>query len=410
MRYFIICLVAFNLHALNLDEAKEIGVKNSFELKSIKENIQSLKEETKVLESGYLPTVDTRYSYFNKDEAITSKLKEQSSFVVEANYNLFNGFLDKYNIESLNYQVEAKSHYLNAIKQDKALNIAIKYINYLSAKKIHELKEEAVVMAEKHKNDSYSYYIHEMVAKNVYLETEVDFENAKYELISAKNSLDIAKKELEHEINIEINSEIDDISLTIETLESEKFSKELENRSEVKQMLSLIESLKSKHLALKSDYYPKVSIGALHSRFGEDYSLNGFKNSPDNENQIGLNIKYNIYNGSSTTHKTNSTLFQINSLNEDLNKLKNEISLQLFRTLKNYNSAIQKIEVSKKTIEAATENYKIVSNQFKNQLVNSSTLIDAKYYLFSAKQQYILTLYDLLIQKERLKRVVEKSL
>ncbi|NWF66486.1 MAG: TolC family protein [Campylobacterales bacterium] len=409
MRYFIICLVAFNMYALTLDEAKEIGVKNSFDIKSTQQNIEALKEDTKSLESAYLPTVDAKYNYYNKDEVVTSRLKEQSTLTLETNYNLFNGFFDKYQIESSKQQLNAKEYYLNSLKYDKSLNIATKYIAFLVARKIYELKKEALNMAEKHKNDSYSYYINEIVAKNVYLENEVDFENAKYELISAKNSLEIAKKELENEINFEITSEIDDIKFEEINFELEELKKELHDRSEIKQMMSLIDSLRAKQNVIKSDFYPKVSLSATHSRFGEEYSLNGLKNYPDSENQIGLNIKYNLYSGSSTTYKTNSNIFQTNALLEDLNKLKNELNLQLFRALKNYNSSMSKIEVAKKAIEAAEENYKIVSNQFKNQLVNSSTLIDAKYYLFSTKQQYILTVYDLLLQKERLKRVVEKN-
>jgi outer membrane protein TolC len=98
------------------------------------------------------------------------------------------------------------------------------------------------------------------------------------------------------------------------------------------------------------------------------------------------------------------------SVEEDIRDTEREIDLQLDRALEGYRINSGNLEVSKKAVAQAEENYRITNQQFKQNISTNTDLLDARVFLSRARTQHINALYDLFLSISEIERVVEAPL
>jgi outer membrane protein len=84
--------------------------------------------------------------------------------------------------------------------------------------------------------------------------------------------------------------------------------------------------------------------------------------------------------------------------------------LQLRTALADYRVSAGRIDLARKAVEQAEENYRITENQFRERVATTTDLLDARVFLARARTQFNNAFYGLRQALTALERVVEHPL
>ena len=400
---------SLNLFALDINQAVQIAVQNNFELKKQKYILDESEARLDASYGGFKPRVDLNYNYNNRDELITGQIKEDSVLSATISYNLFNGFMDMYNIGASKDLFKASKFTYEASKQDLVLNVKKAYINYLLQEKTTQTFQNALKSFEKQYFDSQNFFNQGLIAKNELLEIEVQMLQAKQNYQNSKSSLKISKLSLANVLGKEIKNDEVINPLNQVKISISNYELEIENRSEVKALELLTSSYKSSAKGVKGSYYPKVDASFSYNQYGEDMTPNDRTGYPDNQGVGSLNVSWNLYNGNKDSSTIAINKNKASQTKMALEDLKQQIKLQ-------YQNAKEQLEVSKLNLKTATKaletsklNYEIVSDKVQEGLSSNKDLIDANYLQTKAQQNYFDAYYNRYLAVATLQRVLESK-
>jgi len=396
-----------SLFALDINQAVQTAIQNNYALKKQQYILDESQARLDSSYSGYKPKVDLNYTYNNRDKLITSQIKEDSTLSATISYNLFNGFMDKYNIKAYQSLFDSSKFTYAASKQDLILNVKKTYISFLLKEKTTQTFQKALKLYEKQYFDSQNFFAQGLIAQNELLEVEVQMLQSKQNFQNAKSAQKIAKQSLENILGTSISS-----SETIEQLNANNAdivldATKIDNRSEIKSLALVVKSYQSMTKGTQSSYYPKVNASLTYNSYGEDFTPSDRISYPDGQSVGSVNISWNLYNGDKDNSSVVINRKKANQTNMALEDLKLQIKLQ-------YENAKEELEVSKlnyttatKALETAKLNYEIVSNKVKEGISSNKDLIDANYLLTKAQQNYFDAYYNRYIAVATLQRVLE---
>ena len=399
-------MACVNLFAIDINKAVDTAIENNYSLKQQQYVLDESKLNVDSSYSGYKPTLDLNYTYNSRDKIITGQIKKDSSISATVSYNLFNGFMDKYNIDSSKHLFESSKLTYEASKQDLILNVKSKYINYLLAQKNSQTFGEALKLFKKQYEDSSNFFTQGLIAQNELLEVEVQMLQATQDLQNAKTDEKISRHELENVLGAKIVDEVESINLD-EKISFDK--KNIENRSELKALELISKSYISLAKASQSGYLPSVDASFSVNKYGEDANPSDRTGYPDSQSIGTVSLNWNLYNGDSDKTDVMINRKKATQYMMQLKDLKLQIDLQ-------YENAREQLEVSKlnlktanKALETSKLNYEIVVNKVQEGLSSNKDLIDANYLLTKSKQNYFSAYYNRYLAIATLERVLEEK-
>lgn len=175
---------------------------------------------------------------------------------------------------------------------------------------------------------------------------------------------------------------------------------------------SLLETQKKLNLLdlkrYKSQYLPSVSGFASASK---GYQANDFsdlyKRSFPNS-VIGLNFSWNIINGGQRIYQIKNAQLAVRKTDNDLANLQNAINLEISQTQKTYTNSLRSLENQKRNLNLAKEILRVSRIKYEQGVGSSIEVTSAETSLKEAQNNYITSLYDLLINKVNLDKSLGK--
>ncbi len=399
-------IACVNLFAIDINKAVDTAIENNYSLKQQQYVLEESGLNVDSSYSSYKPTLDLSYTYNSRNKIITGQIKKDSSISATVSYNLFNGFMDKYNIDSSKHLYESSKLTYEASKQDLILNVKSKYINYLLQQKNSQTFSEALKLYTKQYEDSSNFFTQGLIAQNELLEVEVQMLQATQDLQNAKTNEKISKHELENVLGTKLVDEVESIDLD-ENISFDK--KNIENRSELKALGLVSKSYSSLAKASQSGYLPSVDASFSVNKYGEDINPSDRSGYPDSQSIGTVSLNWNLYNGNSDKTDVMINRKKAAQYMMQLKDLKLQIDLQ-------YENAKEQLEVSKlnlktanKALETSKLNYEIVVNKVQEGLSSNKDLIDANYLLTKSKQNYFSAYYNRYLAIATLQRVLEEK-
>jgi outer membrane protein TolC len=394
-------LTITNLIALDIDEAVQKALESSHLINSKEYKIKSFKANTALLTSAYKPNLSLAYQYTNRDFENFMKKKKESLFNVSLDFNLFNGFYDKYSIKSQEDLTKSEQWLLQSSIADVKQQTKNSYLSLLQVLKVEEVQNEAVTLLQRQLKDSKSLLAQGLIPKSNYLKVKVELQNTKQEQLRAKSNVVDKKNILSSLLQLEVNlKELKESNITadLSTNFNQLLEQSLSNRSEIKYLEALKQSQKESIKAVNSIYYPKVGLSIDYNKYGDEFIPNNFSygdlGSIDDEIVGTLNLSYDLYSGGRAKNQKMIYKYQILSIEEDIKKAKIDIKLQLQQALEQFKVTKGQIKVAKLTIEEAKEHYRMTNNRYKQQLDSATDLLDARFLLTSAKNSLTQAKYD----------------
>ncbi|RDU68999.1 TolC family protein [Helicobacter brantae] len=369
---------------LDINESVQKVLQKSQKIKEQEHILSSLKAQLGIYESAYYPKIDlSNQSSYLTSESFLNKT------TLGVNTNLFNGMQDYNTIQKQEKTIQAQSNQIAKIQGEVKYAVKKLYTQILLAKGLLETSKESAKLLELQLSQANQFYKQGISAKNNVLSVEVSLASANLDINSYMTKLRYLLSSLELLMEEKITLEqMQDLPSCEEELDYDKLSLIIfEHHQEYRSMQRQKEALLFDIESAKGAYYPKIDLSVGGDVFA------GYQNYSQASIQLGVSI--NLFNGLKDSSTIKVKQFELLSLNSKILAYKKEILSELKKAVGDFNLAKDQYLLSKKTIQSAQENYRIVSNRYKQNLENASTLLDAELMLKTARANLLQAQYGI---------------
>lgn len=434
-RIFIILLFAATIisaqnKTLTLEESIRIGIQNSKELIISKSKTRFAAAKISETTSQMLPQLKFSASYARLSDVppfevvvpfAPMPIKIQD--VILDNYNLklslqqplFTGFRLGSLKSAAEYNYNASELEFDAATNDYAVQINEAFWNFYNSEKVVGLIKEQLVSAEKHLADTKNFLDNGLATMNDVLKLEVQNSSIELKLIEAENNRDLARINFNRIIGFDLNAEtqisVDSINPAPENFDVQNLIVEAKNnRKEIKSLESKVLASDESISAANAGWFPSIYLfGNLYYNKPNQRIMpakDEFKDTWD----VGVSLNWDLWNwGYTSAQSTQATELKLQA-ETSLAQLKDVIETEVIKEFLNYNKALKKVEVANKSVEQASENYRLTVDKYDQQLASSSDLIDAQAYLLEAETNLTSALVSFQISKAKLNNAVGRKI
>ena len=406
----------FAKQPLTLDASIKLALKNSSAINIAKEGTKGATVLKMEAIAGFLPKLNTSYSYTRLNEAPFSRFTGMSSAPPPLNMlngnEVVAGTADNYNwaVEArqplfagggilANYQVNSIGEHIARLEetakyQDVVQEVKIAYFNILRAKRIQEAAQQSVEMLTAHRDVAENYFKVGMIPKNDLLHAEVELAKSNFNTV------------LKREIFTPV--EIEDILTYHSSKQSfdECLNIARQTRPELK--ISFLKSTQAGKLVrlAQSDYFPTLSVVGNYTRFGDNPSVNGSDYKDMESWRLMAVASWNFWEWGKTKFRVDASKAKENQVMEALKELNDKITLEIKSAYLILQETESQIVVWLKVIEQAEENFRISEERYKERVATSTEVLEAQTLLTKAKSEYANALGDYNINYARLQRAM----
>ncbi|MBS1550332.1 MAG: TolC family protein [Bacteroidetes bacterium] len=404
-RVFIVLLTMMGTFAtaqesttFSLDEAIELGLQNSKTLKLNQSKIDDAIAKNIAARNARLPDFKITGSAL----ALTNAKAEvkilppnssgnpmaspNSAYYGSANFSLplYAGGKINYAIQATQLLVEAQKLSLEDDKSGIAFVVAQAYNNLYKAEQTIKVLQENLLAAQERDKTFLNLENNGVIARNDRLKSNLQTSEIELKLLEAQNTYEIANIQMDLLLGlpdtqkIHVDTQYTQPTLAIESLDYYQ-QQAIENRKDlqVNDYQQKVAQLNIK--AAKAENLPQIALtaGYIAAEIPKIMTIYNAAN-------IGIGVQYNLSN----LWKKNTDLMnaetQIKKLDYQQQIIHDDIKLAIHRDYQNYLLANKKIELYEKSLQQATENFRINKNKFDNGLETMTNLLEANSALITA--------------------------
>ncbi len=417
--------VLVHAEMLDLKTSLKMALKNNLLIQEKLAQIKAAKEGVKVARSQFFPKLETSYSYTRLKDSPYAIFKEMpgTPHIImgpENNYTwdiqftqpIFTGFYlsSQYKLSKLGVDL-ARLERIEA-EQEVIKEVKVAYFQVLLAEKYKEVAEMAVKNLEAHLKDAQALYKAGIIPRNDLLKSKVALANARQDLVRARNNLQAAISNFNIILRLDVNhpTKIKDV-LNYQPLKlnlNHLLKIAIKERPELRQIAKQLEQMKAQIKMAKSQYYPQVALVGKYERIGNHPNVNGNGYQNPDQFYLTLQAKWTFFEWGKTKAQVKKLKWQKNALEKTLNRIKDQVRLQVKTAYLNLKEAEKNIETARISVKQAKENYRITDLQYKNQVTTSTEVLDAQTLLTQAQNNYYSALYRYNVAIANLERAIGK--
>lgn len=378
---------------LTLDEAVQLGIQNSKNLKIDAAKIEEATADLLEAKNKQLPElkVSGSYMYLPNKPNVNIKLPGLSSEgggsspevhqVLYGSANLsvpiYSGGRIKYGIQSAKYLVEASKLTTENDKTAIAYNVAQAYNNLFKANQSIKVLEENLTASQKRDETFLKLENNGVIARNDRLKANLQTSNIELQLLEARNNYNIANINMDLLLGLPETTEIEVDQNYIEEGEEVKpvdfyVNTAKENRKDLQALDKQRQAAALGTKAAKAENLPSLAFTGGYVAADIPKFLTIY-----NAVNVGVGLSYNLSNiwkENSAYKQSRAREMQLSATNELLN---DNIKLDVNKEYQNTDYSKKRILVFEKSAEQANENYRITKNKYDNGLATMTELLDA---------------------------------
>jgi outer membrane protein TolC len=415
---------------LSLQEAIKIGMRESKEIKIQRSIEKEAGEKVWEVTSQMLPSLDFTASYMRLSDIppfeVNVPMAQQPIRIQDAilnNYSmnltltqpLFTGFRLSSLKDAADYNKMAASQDLINKKNEVALKIQNAFWNLYKAEELLGLTKKSKSSVKKHLRGVKNFYENGMVTKNEVLKLKVRLSDIEYQIISAENRVEVARATLNKLLNYPISKEIelsgDEITVEQVNLELESLLEEASNnRKELQSTKYKIEAGKEQVDAEKADWMPSLYLFGNFNYDKPNQRIMPLEDEFNDTWNVGVQMQWDLWDWGNTSARKEQTKQKVFQAKESLKLLKDKIEIEVYNHYLTLKSELKKVKLYEQTVNQAEEDYRITKNQFENQTVSSSDLIDSEVAVLDAKTKLAAALADYKLAKAELEKALGRKI
>ncbi len=394
-------------HFITMDSAIAMGIKHSHSLAMAEAQVSESQASLNEVKDMVMPNVDaglayTRLSnipteYINfpgfppiPSTALFPVILNNYAATISANESVFNGFKWKNGVLSLDYAEKASEYNMQSKKSDVSINIITAYLNLFKLQKAKVLIDESLNEIKAHVNQVSDFASHGLATQNDVLRTKLQQSNIELTEIDIENQIETVSYNLNIMLGLPENTRIQIDTTTImadKTLQPMPvyMQRIADNRYDIKAVEMQEKAEEAGIKVTQSDVYPKLMVGADYNYLRPNPRiippLDQFQPSWD----IGIKLTYSLTGLYDNKHKMQESRAKLTVAQETYSQLTEGAKMEINQNYMQYKQALQKIDVSQKSLDQANENYRMEKSRYDNRVALLTDLLDANNFLLNAQ-------------------------
>jgi outer membrane protein len=387
---------------VSLEEAITLGVNNSNQIKLDSLNFKIADAKLSQSKANQLPQVSLSASYLRISDNITPftvafptgnvvlnpQILNQSYNAVQARQLIWAGGKLKNANKIAELDKKAIDFDIATSKNDVSYQIASIYYNLYATKQTKKIIEANIELLSNQKKDANNYVSQGIILENEVLKIDLAISNLETNLSDIENTILFFKNNLSIltglNTTIDIPEELPSNAVQNITLEN-AVADALKNRNEIKGLSIREEQATIAKKITNSNYLPTLSgIGSYN------YDQPNMRVFPNQETftgtwYAGVSLNWNLTDLFTNTNKIKESKFSIDKVTTSINQVKEGIQIEVNADYNNFKLAQQKIEIAKKAVTQATENFRVEQNKFNANNTTATDFLNANALLVNAK-------------------------
>lgn len=387
---------------LNINQAIELGIANSKNLKLSQNKIDQAVAQLEVVKDNVLPTANASFMY-NHAEIPTSTFtlpgggsslqlpKRADAFVGTAAVQelVYGGGKLRYAKESTKLLADVAR--LDADKSKEEITYAVINTYYslykvLQSRKVVDQNLESIAAQIK---QAQRFFQQGIVTKNDVLRFQLQQANVTLTQMDIESNRKVINYNLDILLGLPEDTEVKIVDptagLKAASSLNEYIGLAMANRQELKQLDVQNKVADYNIKTIKANTLPTVGVGA------NLYYINPSGNFIPPANQylmpitLGATVSWNIGNLWTNKNKVSEAKIQQSEITIQKDILSDQVKTDINKNFQSYQVAMDKIQVLETSIAQATENDRLLASKYKNNVASVTDRIDAETLLYQAK-------------------------
>jgi len=334
-----------------------------------------------------------------------------TSYGLNSNVTLFNGFKMKTAIEQAKLNLESGKYYSEAAKESMELNLLNAYLQILYAQEsVNNAQEqiksttEQLAFAEERLNVG-------VISNADYLQIRSELASEKLTLANAKSALSIAKVDLMQLMELPVDDQFEiaspDLTHLLELKEQAKaedvYEQALGFKPEIKQAALALESVKLDEKIARAGLLPQLALNAGLST-GWSSQINGFNYSEQLKNavtpSVGLTLSVPIFQNKQAQINIKQAKIATSDAELDEINTKNELRKNIEQACVDVETAESQYQASLELYESAKESYQVAAEKYELGLLNSVDFLSVKTDLITSESSLVQSKYNFIFSNK----------
>ncbi len=412
---------------MSLGQVVELVLKANPALKARDEQVAYAREDALAANRARWASLSLSYRYARLNEQPYFRFREvpgsprfpysdedNAEWTVEVFQPLFTGFalISKEKMAALEVDAEEIERRQDVL--ELSLQAKEAYFHLLLARRGVEVAEEAVRSLEAHERDASGFFKQGLIPYNDLLRSKVALAAARQRLTSAKARLEAARDRLNVLMARPVGTplsleEIGDGTRSLPSLQA-LTEAALEHRPERKALALRMEQARLMARIARSKRLPQIGLVARYQQMGEDLLATENDYTNPRNSLVALEARWELFQWGRTSHEIEKARHKEKELAYVLQGLDSKIAYQVKRAWLGVKVAEENVSTARTALDQAKENYRITNLQYREHMVPSSDVLDARQFLSEAETNYYKALYGYRISIARLERAVGVSL
>jgi outer membrane protein len=430
----VLLVIGFSVNAqerrLSLEEALSVARKNnkSLQIKSL--DVENSRERFNVVKSNMLPTINAAasYSYYFDRQVIfmpgafTGDEDQPVVDVAVGGKNAFNTYLTL----SQPLMSEANRRQLRTAKLDQSIqelsvqdfrstltvDVTALYYQALLISESIKLNQQSLARNVHALNDSKSLYAQGKSLKIDTLRNYVTVENLTTTIAHLESQHAIALLKLGQLIGINDTTIVltDSLKADVEqryfTAVQVLSTETLQNRPDLQIRGAQVQMVESKLRTAKAERLPTLNLLASYQLQAQADNREIGNYRWPKTSFVGIQANIPIFAGGKINARARQAKTELKRQELELQDATEQASTQIATLESNLRELVQRLEVHRKTVDAAEINYTITNDRYKNGLSSRLELTDAELALTEARLSELQTIFRVKITKLELDRAL----
>jgi outer membrane protein len=391
----------------NLEQCISIALEKHPSIKASAGSIKAYESKVGQAKANYYPQVSLSTGY--------QRVGPSSSYNGSTDpYNQYSASVDLgvtlFDFGKTSTQVAIQDLSLNASKADYddvvtqvVLNVKNAYYNLLQGERNRDVATDTMKQFQQHLDQANAFFRIGTKPKFDVTKAEVDFGNARLNVLKAENAVRAARITLKDVMGIPENPDFnvaDNLGVQKNGLKlNDVLNTAYSNRPNLRSVIAKREAAERSIDLARKGYYPTLSGSAGYGYSGTDFPVESGWNA-------GASMNFPIFNGLSTRYQVNEAKANLEVLKANEDSIRQGIRLDVQQAYLNVQDTAEQISMAELTVLQAKENYDLASGRYQAGVGNPIEVADSIITLNNAKANLNTALYNYKIAQAALDKAI----
>ena len=381
--------------ALNLERCIEIALGKHPSINASAGAIKANESKVGQAKANYYPQVNLSTSYQRigpaSSYAGSNDPYNQYSTSVDLGMTLFDFGKTSTQVKIQDLNVNASRADYDDVRTKVSLNVKNAYYNLLQNQRNLEVAVDTVKQYQEHLEQANAFFRIGTKPKFDVTKAEVDFGNARLNVLKAENAVRIAKITLKDVMGIPENADfaiVDNLAFQKRDWQlNDALNTAYSNRPDLRSVIAKREAAERSINLAQKGYYPVLSGSAGYGYSGTEFPVDSGWNA-------GASLSFPLFNGLSTKYQVDEASANVEVLKANENSIRQQIRLDVQQAYLNIQDTTQQISMSDMTVLQARENYDLASGRYRTGVGNPIEVADSIITLNNARANLNTALYN----------------